>query len=60
MEGFLKDGKLNPAIERTQKGFYSVFASWILEDNLPSGADWLGVAKSATYAVCPATHNAPQ
>ncbi len=35
MEDFLKNGALNPALERTQKGFYSVFASWILEDDLP-------------------------
>ena len=35
MENFLKDGALNPALEPTQKGFYSVFASWILEDDLP-------------------------
>ena len=35
MENFLKDGALNPALDRTQKGFYNVFASWILEDDLP-------------------------
>lgn len=34
MENFLKDGAINPALNQTQKGFYSVFASWILEDNL--------------------------
>jgi hypothetical protein len=34
-KNFLKDGAINPALNRTQKGFYSVFASWILEDNLP-------------------------
>ena len=36
MENFLKDSAINPALNRTQKGFYSVFASWILEDDLPS------------------------
>ena len=35
IENFLKDGAINPALNRTQKGFYSVFASWILEDDLP-------------------------
>ena len=35
MENYLKDGALNPALERTQKGFYNIFASWILEDDLP-------------------------
>jgi hypothetical protein len=34
-KNFLKDGAINPALNRTQKGFYSVFASWILKDNLP-------------------------
>ncbi len=35
MEDFLKEDTLNPALEPTQKGFYSVFALWILEDDLP-------------------------
>lgn len=33
--GKLFEGRhLNPAIEPTQKGFYRVFAVWILEDDL--------------------------
>ncbi|RDB30886.1 hypothetical protein Hypma_005713 [Hypsizygus marmoreus] len=35
MEGYLKEGLLNPSITPTQKGFYKVFAAWILEDDLP-------------------------
>lgn len=35
MEEFLKEGALNPALDPTQKGFYKVFAAWILEDDLP-------------------------
>jgi hypothetical protein len=35
MEDYLKEGKLNPALVRTQQGFYSVFAARILEDDLP-------------------------
>ncbi|CDO77912.1 hypothetical protein BN946_scf184727.g1, partial [Trametes cinnabarina] len=35
MEDFLKEGALNPALVPTQKGFYRVFAAWILDDNLP-------------------------
>ncbi|KAJ6505630.1 hypothetical protein DFH09DRAFT_828701, partial [Mycena vulgaris] len=35
MEEFLREGKLNPAIKPTQKGFLTVFAAWILEDDLP-------------------------
>ncbi|KAF7364657.1 Eukaryotic translation initiation factor 3 [Mycena venus] len=35
MEEFLREGKLNPAVRPTQKGFYAVFAAWILEDDLP-------------------------
>ena len=35
LEGFLKRGAMNPAVEPTLKGFYRVFAAWILEDDLP-------------------------
>jgi hypothetical protein len=50
MENFLKDGELNPALERTQKGFYSVFASWILEDDLPfTTGETTGIKRLFTY-----------
>ncbi|KAK6966423.1 eukaryotic translation initiation factor 3 [Favolaschia claudopus] len=35
MEAFLLEGKLDPAVRRTQGGFYKVFAAWLLEDDLP-------------------------
>ncbi|KAF7372111.1 Eukaryotic translation initiation factor 3 [Mycena venus] len=35
MEEFLREGKLNPAVRRTQGGFLKVFAAWLLEDDLP-------------------------
>ena len=35
MENMLLEGKLNPKIERTQKGFLKVFAAWLLEEDLP-------------------------
>ena len=35
MEGFLREGVLNPAVVPTQKGFQRIFAAWILEDDLP-------------------------
>lgn len=35
MDDFLREGQLNPAIKPTQKGFYKVFAAWVLEDDLP-------------------------
>ncbi|KAJ7109008.1 hypothetical protein C8R43DRAFT_905090, partial [Mycena crocata] len=35
MEGFLVDGKLNPAINTTQKNFLKIFSAWIVEDDLP-------------------------
>jgi hypothetical protein len=35
MESFLAEGKLNPKIDPTKKGFLAHFAAWILEDNLP-------------------------
>jgi hypothetical protein len=35
MEEFLAEGKLNPAVNPTQKGFLKVFSAWILEDDLP-------------------------
>ncbi|KAH9833981.1 uncharacterized protein C8Q71DRAFT_711760, partial [Rhodofomes roseus] len=35
MEGYLKEGKLNPKVEPTQRGFLQVFAAWIVEDDLP-------------------------
>lgn len=34
MEDYLREGALNPALDPTQKGFYCVFAAWILEDDL--------------------------
>ena len=42
MEAYVRDGFLNPALEPTQKGFYRVFAAWILEDDLPfnQGESW--------------------
>lgn len=35
MEAYLKEGKLNPQLEPTQRGFLQVFAAWIIEDDLP-------------------------
>ncbi|KAF7349507.1 Dimer-Tnp-hAT domain-containing protein [Mycena sanguinolenta] len=35
MADFLLEGKLNPAINSTQKNFLKVFAAWIIEDDLP-------------------------
>ncbi|KAF4611808.1 hypothetical protein D9613_004630 [Agrocybe pediades] len=35
MEGFLKEGALNPSIEPTQTGFQRLFAAWILDESLP-------------------------
>ncbi|KAJ6626478.1 hypothetical protein B0H10DRAFT_2302262, partial [Mycena sp. CBHHK59/15] len=35
MADFLVDGKLNPAINSTQKNFFKVFSAWIIEDDLP-------------------------
>jgi hypothetical protein len=35
MADFLVDGKLNPAINSSQKNFYKIFAAWIIEDDLP-------------------------
>ncbi|KAG8959520.1 hypothetical protein FRC00_001502 [Tulasnella sp. 408] len=34
MEGYLKQGKLNPRIVPTQSGFLKMFATWLLEDDL--------------------------
>lgn len=33
MEEFLREGKLNPSVDPTQKGFIRVFAAWIIEDD---------------------------
>ncbi|KAJ7138608.1 hypothetical protein C8R46DRAFT_922078, partial [Mycena filopes] len=35
MADYLAEGKLNPAVKPTQKGFLTVFAAWICEDDLP-------------------------
>jgi hypothetical protein len=35
MADFLVEGKLNPAINSTQKNFLKVVAAWIIEDDLP-------------------------
>lgn len=35
MEGFLKDGELNPAIVADQAGFFRIFSAWILDESLP-------------------------
>ncbi|KAM5543378.1 hypothetical protein V8D89_002963 [Ganoderma adspersum] len=42
MEEYVRNGYLNSALEPTQKGFYRVFAAWILEDDLPfsQGESW--------------------
>lgn len=34
MDNYLLEGSLNPLLDPTQKGFYKVFAAWILEDDL--------------------------
>lgn len=33
MEDFLREGKLNPVINKTQGNFLKVFAAWIIEDD---------------------------
>jgi hypothetical protein len=35
MEEFLLNGKLNPKLDPTRKGFLQLFAAWILEQDLP-------------------------
>ncbi|KAJ7721351.1 hypothetical protein DFH07DRAFT_760491 [Mycena maculata] len=35
MDEFLRDGQLNPAKVRTQRGFLKVFTAWLVEDDLP-------------------------
>lgn len=35
MQAFVEEGKLNPKIEPTQKGFQKMFTAWCIEDNLP-------------------------
>lgn len=35
MEDFLIEGKLNPAINPTQKDFYKILAAGIIEDDFP-------------------------
>lgn len=35
MEEYLLEGKLNPKLEPTRKGFLKVFAAWILQEDLP-------------------------
>lgn len=35
MKEYLKKGELNPAAIVTQKGFYRLFAAWILDESLP-------------------------
>lgn len=34
MENYLREGKLNPALNPTHIGFNGVFAAWIIEDDL--------------------------
>ncbi|KAJ6632240.1 hypothetical protein B0H10DRAFT_1937906 [Mycena sp. CBHHK59/15] len=34
MQGFIDEGKINPAHRPTQGGFNKVFAAWLIEDNL--------------------------
>ncbi|KAJ7876318.1 hypothetical protein B0H14DRAFT_2252522, partial [Mycena olivaceomarginata] len=34
MENYLREGRLNPALNPTQIGFNRVFAAWIIEDDL--------------------------
>lgn len=35
MAAYLREGKLNPEIVPTQKGFLRLFAAWILDESLP-------------------------
>ena len=35
MASYLKEGALNPAVVADQKGFYRMFAAWILDESLP-------------------------
>ncbi|KAJ7150500.1 hypothetical protein C8R43DRAFT_887357, partial [Mycena crocata] len=50
MEGFLREGKLNPAVNPTQKGFNKVFAAWIIEDDHPfTTGETGGIARLFRY-----------
>ena len=35
MESFLEEGKLNPKVYPTKKGFLKHFAAWLIEEDLP-------------------------
>lgn len=35
MQSYMKEGLINPEIVATQKGFYRIFAAWILDESLP-------------------------
>lgn len=35
MASYLKEGKLNPQVVATYKGFLCIFAAWILDKSLP-------------------------
>ena len=35
MEAYLKEGKLNPAVTTTYKGFLCIFMAWIFDKSLP-------------------------
>ncbi|KAJ3771490.1 hypothetical protein FB446DRAFT_645122, partial [Lentinula raphanica] len=35
LHSFIDKGKLNPAVEPTEKGFYQMFSAWVFEEGLP-------------------------
>ena len=50
MEKYLEEGKLNPKVEPTQRGFLQVFAAWIIEDDLPfTTGESPGLARMIKY-----------
>ncbi|KAF8187691.1 hypothetical protein K438DRAFT_2150894 [Mycena galopus ATCC 62051] len=70
MESFLREGKLNPALNPTQIGFNRVFAAWIIEDDLAFTTgetpgikrvfDYIASAASKTRVTCLPSHASPR
>jgi len=55
MESFLEEGRLNPKVYPTKKGFLKHFAAWLIEEDLPfttgeaPGIHWLFKYLEITY-----------
>jgi hypothetical protein len=53
MDDFLKEGKLNPAIEPTQDGFNRIVSAWIIEDHHAwTTAESPGIRRVFDYLKC--------